>query len=415
MVSVTPRSSATSWAEETNETRASTPDAPIRSPSTMCSARRSSILCEWAGNGAAPLCASTTSRCKVLDPTSSTPRRTGSIVGCGCAPRVVRGGGDRRTRPRGHDGCKSSARRGTHSSGRGGRGPRVSGWLLRRRRRSRLRSRSSSCAATRCRWTSRARGSSSPTRATPTSSSAATSPGSRAGGPACTAAAATASTAPSPTTAAACSGAHFSDKDDERKTKSYAEQLTPETWQYHQQGTGKKGVTEKDEDGAPKTRVVDGACVFLNRTGFSGGAGCALHQLAERIGKQPLEVKPDVCWQLPVRRTFDHVERPDGTAILVISITRVRPARVGRRRARPGLVLHRLDRRPRRPRAGLSHRARHPDRAHGPSGVRACSRRTARRAWPPWPRRAPSPPRPAPGSPATPSSPPFAPHPADPA
>ena len=43
--------------------------------------------------------------------------------------------------------------------------------------------------------------------------------------------------------------------------------------------------------------------------------------VAERTDRQPLEVKPDVCWQLPVRRTFDQVERPDGTHILVISIT----------------------------------------------------------------------------------------------
>jgi len=30
--------------------------------------------------------------------------------------------------------------------------------------------------------------------------------------------------------------------------------------------------------------------------------------------------KPDVCWQLPIRRTYDHVERPDGTSLLVVGI-----------------------------------------------------------------------------------------------
>jgi len=114
-------------------------------------------------------------------------------------------------------------------------------------------------------------------------------------------------------------GAHFSDKADEKKTKKYAAMLTPETWEFHATGT-KKGVTEKDEEGASKTRVVDGACIFLNRTGFSGGAGCALHQLAGRLDQDYVEVKPDVCWQLPVRRTFDHVTRPDGTDVLVIFI-----------------------------------------------------------------------------------------------
>jgi hypothetical protein len=114
-------------------------------------------------------------------------------------------------------------------------------------------------------------------------------------------------------------GAHFSDKDDERRMKKYAEMLTPETWQYAKTGR-KKGVVEKDEDGQRKTRVVDGACVFLNRKGFEGGEGCSLHNLAVRLGKQPLEVKPDVCWQLPVRRTFQHVERTDGTNILLVTI-----------------------------------------------------------------------------------------------
>ena len=53
-----------------------------------------------------------------------------------------------------------------------------------------------------------------------------------------------------------------------------------------------------------KTKVVDGACIFLNRPGFPAGAGCALHQHAVLTGKEPHTVKPDVCWQLPIRRTY---------------------------------------------------------------------------------------------------------------
>jgi len=49
------------------------------------------------------------------------------------------------------------------------------------------------------------------------------------------------------------------------------------------------------------TRVVDGACIFLNRPGFDGGAGCALHLEAESSGEAPLDWKPSVCWQLPFR------------------------------------------------------------------------------------------------------------------
>ncbi len=115
-------------------------------------------------------------------------------------------------------------------------------------------------------------------------------------------------------------GAHFSDKADEKRTKQYADMLTEDDWQYAAVGRGKKGVVEKDDEGQRKTRVVDGACVFLNRSGFAGGEGCSLHNLAGRIGKAPLEVKPDVCWQLPVRRSFEQVTRTDGTEILLISI-----------------------------------------------------------------------------------------------
>jgi hypothetical protein len=115
-------------------------------------------------------------------------------------------------------------------------------------------------------------------------------------------------------------GAHFSDKDDERRVKGFVKQLTSETWQQHAKGTSRKGWIETDDEGARKTRVVDGGCIFLNRPGFSGGAGCALHGLALRTGRHPLETKPDVCWQLPIRRTFDRVERQDGSSVLVTTV-----------------------------------------------------------------------------------------------
>lgn len=49
------------------------------------------------------------------------------------------------------------------------------------------------------------------------------------------------------------------------------------------------------------TELVDGACVFLNRPGFEGGAGCALHLAAVDAGESPIDWKPAVCWQLPLR------------------------------------------------------------------------------------------------------------------
>jgi len=119
-------------------------------------------------------------------------------------------------------------------------------------------------------------------------------------------------------------GAYYSDKDDEKRVRRFAKQLTRDDWHLYDEGhrttkDGKRKLdhTELGEDGnAPKTKVIDGACVFANREGHPGGIGCALHGLALRLGLNPLETKPEVCWQLPVRREQDWVDRPDGTRIL---------------------------------------------------------------------------------------------------
>ncbi|MEU5882503.1 hypothetical protein [Spirillospora sp. NPDC047279] len=114
-------------------------------------------------------------------------------------------------------------------------------------------------------------------------------------------------------------GAHFSDEDDQARVVAHAARLTPETWQFHAAGA-RNGVVKSARDGERQTRLVDGACIFLNRPGFPGGEGCALHALALREGREPLELKPDVCWQLPIRRTYDWIDRPDGTRVLQMTI-----------------------------------------------------------------------------------------------
>lgn len=114
-------------------------------------------------------------------------------------------------------------------------------------------------------------------------------------------------------------GAHFSGKADLRTVKKAMKSLGPDEWQYYDEGHSKRGWTET-EDGDDKTRVIDGACIFLNRPGFPAGAGCALHQHALAEGIAPHTIKPDVCWQLPIRRTFRTVELTDETSYLEISI-----------------------------------------------------------------------------------------------
>nr|WP_265865400.1 hypothetical protein [Streptomyces sp. SKN60] len=114
-------------------------------------------------------------------------------------------------------------------------------------------------------------------------------------------------------------GAHFSDEDDEKRVAQHVARLTPELWQFHDVGT-ETGWVQVDEDGERQTRRWQGSCIFQNRPGFAGGAGCSLHILAMQEGREPLETKPDVCWQLPVRRTYDWIERPDDTKVLQVSI-----------------------------------------------------------------------------------------------
>src|SRR5690242_20781676 len=129
----------------------------------------------------------------------------------------------------------------------------------------------------------------------------------------------------SPDTGCCTLGAHFADKADEKRVESYVEQLTPEVWQLHPKGRARKrDWVETDDEGDRKTKVVEvdgqSACIFHNRTDFHLGAGCALHALALQQGRHPLETKPDVCWQLPIRRTFRTIKRQDETEYTEVSI-----------------------------------------------------------------------------------------------
>ncbi len=113
-------------------------------------------------------------------------------------------------------------------------------------------------------------------------------------------------------------GAHYSDADDRARIERLATTLTPELWQLHDSARA-GGVTQVDE-GEASTRIVDGACIFLNRPGFAGGPGCALHALALATGRTLVDTKPDVCWQLPIRRSYEELTRPDGSTFQLIVI-----------------------------------------------------------------------------------------------
>ncbi len=95
-------------------------------------------------------------------------------------------------------------------------------------------------------------------------------------------------------------GAHSSGAKDRKLVDKVAAKLTSDDWQFMKKAR-KKGVWAKIGKADYRTRLVDDACIFLNRPGFAAGAGCALHTYAMRTGVHHSDVKPEVCWQLPLR------------------------------------------------------------------------------------------------------------------
>ena len=100
-------------------------------------------------------------------------------------------------------------------------------------------------------------------------------------------------------------GAHFTDKDDAKRVERAAKTLTKDQWQFKSRGAA--GVVRTTKSGDQMTKLVKGACIFLNRPDFHRGPGCALHVMAIDNEESYIPLKPEVCWQLPLRRD-DEVE-----------------------------------------------------------------------------------------------------------
>jgi len=127
--------------------------------------------------------------------------------------------------------------------------------------------------------------------------------------------------ASSPTTGCCSLGAHFADKDDLRRVADWVKRLDQDLWEHHPGGRVRRADwVERDDEGAAKTKVVGDGCIFHNSPDFAGGYGCALHALALREGESVVTTKPDVCWQLPIRRTYREAERGDGSTYLEVSV-----------------------------------------------------------------------------------------------
>lgn len=110
-------------------------------------------------------------------------------------------------------------------------------------------------------------------------------------------------------------GAYFSDEDDEKRVRTMARELTADDWFRF----GHTHLVDDDDlEGEParKTATVDGACVYANPADSPMGGGCALHRMALRTGRHPLQTKPDVCWQVPVSRKEEVSEEGRRTTTL---------------------------------------------------------------------------------------------------
>ncbi len=113
-------------------------------------------------------------------------------------------------------------------------------------------------------------------------------------------------------------GAHLGDGVEGRAealdVAAYASVLPPEQWQFRREfdELGPAGIFADAHRN--HTRVIDGACIFLNRPGFPGGAGCALHIGALALEESPIDWKPSVCWQLPIRVDWEDLGADHETA-----------------------------------------------------------------------------------------------------
>jgi len=129
--------------------------------------------------------------------------------------------------------------------------------------------------------------------------------------------------------AGCCSdGAYYTSKEDEDRVLKAAKKLTRAEWQFYDQARAKKSggklqITEIGLDKDRKTRKVKDSCIFLNRVGYeapgyTGSFGCALHHLAVREQVHFVDTKPDICWQLPLRRSWETRETGDKQITVVV-------------------------------------------------------------------------------------------------
>ena len=104
-------------------------------------------------------------------------------------------------------------------------------------------------------------------------------------------------------------GAELLDDDEARLVSALAASIDPALFEHAEAASDGIFMDESRRH----TKVIDGACIFLNRPGFAGGDGCALHLAAIDDNCSPIDYKPAVCWQLPIKVEWN--QSPDGRRV----------------------------------------------------------------------------------------------------
>ena len=110
-------------------------------------------------------------------------------------------------------------------------------------------------------------------------------------------------------------GAELTDESEILNLAAHALCIPDGLWQHRDTAAASPSGFYRDDEHS-NTAVVDGACIFLNRPGFAGGAGCALHLGALAMGESYVDWKPNVCWQVPVR--IDEQRDDEGRTVLTL-------------------------------------------------------------------------------------------------
>ena len=120
-------------------------------------------------------------------------------------------------------------------------------------------------------------------------------------------------------------GAHFSDKDDEKRVKRLRQAADPgDLAALRPEGLDREGRGGRAQDPGRRRRVHLPEPARLRRR---RGLRAARPRAAQ--GRHFLETKPDVCWQLPIRRTLRPGRAPGRHRGADHRHRRVRPARLG--------------------------------------------------------------------------------------